>query len=171
MRKGQYKYRTAESLLEASVSTSRGCQEWTRYRDRDGYGRIRFRGKSSCAVTRALWELTHGPIPDGMVVMHACDNPPCINPEHLLLGTPQDNVADKIKKGRAVHPRKRRPESYIQARGSKNGNSKLSEADVIAIRSDKSIARELAARHNISMSLVGQIKRREAWSWLPDISK
>jgi hypothetical protein len=49
---------------------------------------------------RAAWKLTHGPIPDGLQVLHRCDNPPCCNPAHLFLGTQQDNIADMHKKGR-----------------------------------------------------------------------
>jgi len=55
-------------------------------------------------VHRVAWELTSGPIPDGMQVLHACDNPPCFNPEHLFLGTRSDNMVDMVSKGRAVNP-------------------------------------------------------------------
>lgn len=66
---------------------------------RDGYGRIRVDGKSWLAH-RFSWVLANGPIPEGMYVCHRCDNPPCINPEHLFLGTQTDNMRDMAAKGR-----------------------------------------------------------------------
>lgn len=168
MRKGQYKDRTPESLLAQSATTPGGCREWDGFRDRDGYGRIRFRGKSSCAVSRVIWELLNGPIPDGLHVLHQCDNPPCINPDHLMLGTHEENMADKVKKGRSAKSAGRRyaAEAYSGRRGTKRPTSKLTEEQVRAIRADDSIGRKIAANYNISLSLVGQIKRREAWAWL-----
>lgn len=81
------------------------CWEWQASRRRRGYGQIGARGRTSAAAHRVAWELTHGPIPDGLWVLHRCDNPPCVNPAHLFLGTAQDNVADMNAKGRANHVR------------------------------------------------------------------
>lgn len=75
-----------------------GCWEWTGARDR-GYGRLVIARKMHRAH-RLAYELVHGPIPDGLVVMHACDNPPCCNPNHLSVGTPLDNTRDMIAKQR-----------------------------------------------------------------------
>ena len=79
--------------------TDTGCAEWTRSTTTKGYGCIQF--KERLALThRVAWELTNGPIPEGLCVCHRCDNPPCCNPEHLFLGTYADNIHDMIAKGR-----------------------------------------------------------------------
>ncbi len=75
------------------------CWEWTRYRDRAGYGQAYHEGRDVPAH-RLAWILTHGPIPDGLKVLHRCDYPPCVNPAHLFLGTQGDNVRDAVAKGR-----------------------------------------------------------------------
>lgn len=76
-----------------------GCWAWTRKVMYRGYGIFTIRGRRFFAH-RIAWELTNGPIPEGMVVMHLCDNPPCVNPAHLSIGTHRENAADKITKGR-----------------------------------------------------------------------
>jgi HNH endonuclease len=80
------------------------CIEWTKFRLR-GYGLQKFRGKTRLAH-RVAWMLANGEIPDGLCVLHRCDNPPCVNVDHLFLGTHADNVADKMAKGR--HPSQRK---------------------------------------------------------------
>jgi DNA-binding CsgD family transcriptional regulator len=77
------------------------CWEWTGFRVPPlGYGRFRLNDEQTWAH-RVSWELTFGPIPEGLQVCHRCDNPPCVRPDHLFLGTPLDNVRDMIGKGRA----------------------------------------------------------------------
>ena len=75
------------------------CIEWPGAKNDKGYGRL-FQDGEETKAHRAIFEALHGPIPDGLVVIHTCDNPPCINPAHLMLGTPLENVADCIQKGR-----------------------------------------------------------------------
>lgn len=76
------------------------CIEWTGARNPAGYGRLRLRGQQVYAH-RVAYEQAYGPIPEGFVVMHSCDNPPCINPDHLSVGTYADNARDMVEKGRA----------------------------------------------------------------------
>lgn len=71
------------------------CWEWAGNRNQHGYGRL-----DTTYAHRLSWEFHHGPIPDGLVVMHACDNPPCVNPWHLRLGTQVENMRDMARKGR-----------------------------------------------------------------------
>jgi len=77
-----------------------GCLEWMRGLWTDGYGQIKVNGRPR-RVPRVAWELAYGAIPEGMLVCHHCDNPLCIEPSHLFLGTPRDNRRDCIVKGRA----------------------------------------------------------------------
>lgn len=80
-----------------------GCWLWTASRDDDGYGKFQHPGSAGQVHVRAhRWAYEHfvGPVPDGQVVMHTCDNPPCVNPDHLDTGTPLDNNDDKVAKGR-----------------------------------------------------------------------
>jgi hypothetical protein len=81
------------------------CWVWIASKGRGGYGQIEIqRGKSPMHSNRLAWELTNGPIPNGLHVLHICDNPPCCNPEHLFLGTNLDNQRDMMKKGRRNPP-------------------------------------------------------------------
>lgn len=91
------------------------CWVWAACRQESGYGLFRLDGRMQGAH-RASWVLTNGPIPDGMGVRHKCDNPPCVNPEHLWLGTDAEDTADKMSKGR-------------QYKGEKHHSSKLTEAE------------------------------------------
>ena len=77
------------------VQRDDGCWMWTAGRDGDGYGSYRNK-----RAHRVAWQLTRGPIPDGLVVCHSCDNPACVRPDHLFLGTQQDNIQDMLRKGR-----------------------------------------------------------------------
>lgn len=90
---------TLEQRLWSKIDCSSDCWLWTASTNTKGYGQIKFKG-TMLRVPRVVWELTHGPIPPGMFVCHRCDNPPCCRPEHLFLGSPADNMTDKMAKGR-----------------------------------------------------------------------
>ncbi len=84
------------------IRKSKACWEWTGARDIHGYGRIGndYPKKNLLLAHRAIWIITNGEIPKNLCVLHRCDNPPCVNPKHLFLGTKKDNSQDMVKKGR-----------------------------------------------------------------------
>lgn len=89
-----------------AIFKSDGCWEWPGQRTSGGYGTLRKGGRdqSTAYSHRLSYTINIGPIPEGMVVCHRCDNPPCCRPDHLFLGTQAENVADKIAKGRQPRP-------------------------------------------------------------------
>lgn len=142
-----------------------GCWAWSGGTDKDGYGFLRFRGRRVKAH-RLAWELLHGPIPQGMFVLHRCDNPPCVRPDHLFLGTNDDNMADMAKKGRAVSGSKKHPERM--PRGEEHPRAKLTEEGVRRLR-EKYCAGDtsqqlLAKEFGISQFTVSAIIRRKRWA-------
>ena len=91
---------TRERLLESvDIDENTGCWNWNKYRNKEGYGRFRVNNKKVLAHRASYLEF-NGKIKDDLLVCHRCDNPSCINPEHLFLGTNHDNVHDSINKGR-----------------------------------------------------------------------
>lgn len=96
---------TAEWIMSRVTKVGNGCWVWNGSKTLKGYGRTNFQGRKSHAH-RVSYKIFHGPIPEGLVIMHSCDNPPCCNPAHLSAGTHRDNVHDAIAKGRAWHCRK-----------------------------------------------------------------
>ena len=105
---------------------------------------------------RWAWERTHGPVPPGMWVLHHCDNPPCWNVDHLYLGNAQDNVTDRQARGRGV-----------SHQGTLNPGTKVTEAQVLAIRAEYAEGASKAAlgrRYDISESNIRRIVRRETWT-------
>lgn len=95
-----------EKRFWAAVLKTNTCWLWQNVLDKDGYGKINYPGPKGGyeRAHRYSWELHYGPVPEGMQVLHNCDNPPCVNPAHLFLGTNADNVADRISKGRNRKP-------------------------------------------------------------------
>ena len=139
------------------------CLSWTASRFHNGYGRLYFARGKVWATHRLAWLFANGEIPDGLDVLHKCDNPGCVNVEHLFLGTQFDNMKDCAAKGRntaQLHP-ERRP------RGSANGASKLSESDVMAMRGSSEPNRVWAKRLGIRASSVWRIRQRQNWNHLP----
>lgn len=98
-----------DRIFHHTAIQDNGCCEWVGYKNTEGYASIVVDGKRKM-VHRLVYENIVGPIPEGMVIRHTCDNPPCCNPEHLLIGTAADNVCDSIERGRSkrVGPAKNR---------------------------------------------------------------
>lgn len=104
---------------------------------------------------RLAYELTMNVKPTrSQVIMHTCDNPLCVNPRHLKLGTQRDNVRDAVNKGRRFQP---------DVIGNKNGRTKLTEKQVLKIRRSLTSGRQVAAMYNVSPSLISKIRTNQLW--------
>jgi len=131
-----------------------GCWICTSHMPHKGMGRRYFKctvhGRAEL-MHRHMYRLVHGDIPEGRVVRHTCDNPLCINPAHLLLGTHADNVRDRVNRGRS-------------AIGEKNGRAKLTEAQVRAIRQASGrTGASLARQHQVDRKVIHNIRHRKSW--------
>jgi hypothetical protein len=150
------------------VERSDGCWNWTSWRNQSGYGLFTI-GRSPCRAHRYSWELHFGPIPDGMCVLHRCDNRLCVRPDHLFLGTRRENAADMKAKGRQAQGERLRDRRVI--RGEDCTWSKLSAAQVLAIRSRYESGSDtlatLSDEYGISYNHVYAIVRRTTWKHLP----
>jgi hypothetical protein len=129
------------------------CWEWQRGTFGTGYGCYRHEGRNVYAH-RLAWELTHGPIEDGLCVRHSCDNPLCVNPAHLLLGTDADNVRDKVERER-------------QHRGEGSPMSKLTDSAVRCIRAlyaeRQADQKKLAELYGVDQAQISRIVSGKAW--------
>lgn len=128
-----------------------GCWLWCGSTTDTGYGRVKVNGKIQRAH-RVSYELHNGLIPEGLNVCHTCDTPLCVNPDHLFLGTQQDNITDMIQKGRAVY-----------VKGASNGRSKLTEEQVWEVYHAEGTQVEIAAQYEVTQQLVSLIKRKKNW--------
>lgn len=136
------------------------CWVWPNYCIPNGYGTMRCGvRRRQVYVHRISYLIFNGSIPDGMVVRHSCDNPPCVNPAHLLVGTTRDNIHDCIDRGRKTAPPHRR--------GADHNHAKLSEADVLEIRRLYATGKwrqvDLAAKYKVRQTNISQIVRRDSW--------
>lgn len=141
----------SERLVARSKATESGCIVWTGSTDKCGYGRIWANGRLESAH-RASYEAHIGKIPEGLCVLHRCDNPPCINPSHLFLGTPLDNSNDKIAKGR-----------NRKAAGERHWKAKLTYLQVEAIRNESGVQDLIAKKYGVSQATVSRIKIGKGW--------
>lgn len=138
------------------VDKATGCWIWSMYKNPDGYGQITVDGRSRSAH-RVSYAVNRGPIPEGWLVCHRCDNPSCVNPDHLFVGTNADNLGDMARKGR-----------HKPCKGEKHGRAKLTEADVIAIRASQGVSHsKLAAKFGISKTQITRIRGGEYWQTVP----
>jgi len=142
-------------LDNVRVDEQTGCWDWLKFKDRNKYGHIKVLGKSEL-VHRIAYQTLVGDIPSGMFVCHRCDNPSCLNPEHLFVGTNQDNIDDKVAKNR---------QSKIgQQKGSKHSLAKLTEKDIVDIRISTLSQNKLALLYGMTQSSISQIQNKITWS-------
>jgi hypothetical protein len=144
----------AEIRFLSRVEFDAGCWYWTGWKDKDGYGVLSVNNRNVRAH-RFSWEQVNGPIPGKMCVCHMCDTPSCVNPDHLFLGSNEDNSADRHAKGRTV-----------KVQGERHGVSKLTAEQVREIRRlyDRDVRhREIASKFGITPSTVSGIGLRNQW--------
>lgn len=160
--------KTAEERFMDKVSKTDTCWIWTGGKRHFGYGVFSMGGKLY-GSHRMSWELFKGAIPKGMWILHKCDNPSCVNPDHLFLGTPKDNMGDMIKKGR------NRPKNgwiaMMKVRkihfGESNPRSKLKGSEVEQILSTPKrfgYMSELARKFNVTHEAIRSVINGKTWT-------
>lgn len=144
-------YRNTPERFWRRVDQAGDCWVWTGSKTPHGYGTVRWSGDRLYSH-RLAYTLANGPIPDGMFVCHRCDNPPCVRPDHLWLGTNADNIADRHQKGRT-----RTSPPF----GENASTSKLRAVEVIALREAhaagatlEALARRYGVHHNTVQAIV-----------------
>lgn len=173
--KGTFKLNTNEDFYK-NVTRIGNCWIWKGLKNESGYGMFSLNGRQSRAH-RISYEIHIGAIPEGLFICHKCDNPACVNPDHLFSGTAKENSMDMMKKGRNMHVTK--PETL--ARGERNGThtkpetvrrgtkiewSKLTDNSVMEIRSkyaNGESAPSLAKKHNVFLSTIYKVVYRKTW--------
>jgi hypothetical protein len=156
---GHWQQLTPEGVKSRSrENLNTGCWEWQGHRDDRGYGTVSLWGRKHRAH-RAAYMLLVGPVPDDLEVCHRCDNPPCVNPDHMFLGTHAENMADAKAKGRS-------------ARGERVSGAKLTEDDVREIRRryrEGGITQsELGREYGLTQGGIGHIVLGTRWAHVRD---
>ncbi len=149
--------RSIEQKFWDNVHITDGCWEWTGTKFTEGYGSL-WNGKKNIKAHRISWMIAHGEMPpDNLYVCHHCDNPSCVNPNHLFLGTSKDNILDMMNKGRG---------NFIC--GEKQPNHKLTTEDVLLIRKlyrlGASTQIQLAKDFNMSFQQISRIVNNQRWT-------
>lgn len=147
---------SAVEKILVNYEVVKDCWEWKGKKDKDGYGRLRVGGRITIRTNRAAWIVANGEIPNGKMICHKCDNPCCINPDHLYVGTAKDNATDRRNRGRSNNER-----------GSLRWNSKLTEEQVRQISIDyvpgKDSQTEVAKKYGVSQATISHILRGANW--------
>lgn len=147
-------YSTVDDRFWSKVDKSGECWTWTASTNPKGYGWFGYGGKLQLAH-RVSWQLAYGPIIGELNVLHSCDNPPCVRPDHLFLGTNGDNNADRHAKGRSAGPR-----------GEKNGATRLTANDVAYIRSLRGQVKQkdLAMYYGMTQAGISHVQTGRSWA-------
>jgi hypothetical protein len=137
------------------IDITTGCFNWIGYKNKCGYGSFGYNKKIKLA-NRVSWQIHYGYKPEDICVLHKCDNPGCVNPDHLWLGTHQENMDDRDNKGR-----------QYDRNGEKNGRAKLTIEDVVTIRSlynnTNTSERKLAKEFNVNSGTIHNILNNKTW--------
>jgi hypothetical protein len=142
--------------ISAYIDTRGECWMWTGCRDRNGYARVSVNNRQRLAH-RIMWVIEHGEIPEGQQVLHKCDTPGCVRPDHLFLGDYQANTDDKLQKGR---------HRYGVSQGEAHGMAKLTETDVREILASPLSGRQLADMKGVTPTTIYDIRKRRIWKHL-----
>ena len=147
-----------EERLWSRVSKGPGCWEWQAPRDLWGYGRLGVPGgKRNAMAHRVSWATRNGEIPQGLFVLHNCNNPACVRPDHLRLGTNADNMNDMFAKYRAE--------------GRSAPQARLTVEQVTEIKRklhDGSSCEELGPEYGVAPSTIGHIRKGRHWDWVAE---
>lgn len=148
---------TLEERFFRKIVITEGCWEWIGPTRPNGYGHIQKGGKGSPTLSahRLSYEMHKGKIPDGLVIMHSCDNPACVNPDHLSAGTFKENTADMIAKGR---------KRIVAPKGTDNGKAKLNDSLVRYIRQSSKNAASIARELSLSANCIRGVRTGRTWS-------
>lgn len=139
----------------ANVKRRKNCWEWVGSCTATGYGSFcaTYEGRKYWKAHRFSWHLHNGPIPDGQCVLHKCDNPACVRPDHLEIGTQAENIRQRDMRGRGPI-------------GVKHGSAKLTEAQVLVVYHSKENGMRLAERLGVHNSVIYNIRKGKTWSHL-----
>lgn len=182
---GRQKYCSMKCKLLDSIKIENDCWVWTGYVFKDKYPKVKFKNKMQSSH-RASYEVFKGKIINNLCVLHNCpsgDNPKCINPEHLWLGTHKDNTIDASKKGKMKGMQKWTPEMHQRMKeknpnrkrpilkGEKSPRSKLKDSDIYEIRDflKKGFThKEIGLKYGVSKHTIGNISLNRRWSHLKE---
>lgn len=143
----------------AKVNVTDGCWLWTAGVGQTGYGRFKRNHGVFQSAHRYSWEFHYGPILNSLHVLHRCDTPACVRPDHLHLGTPADNRREMVERGRERH-----------ANGESHGRAKLTKPQVLEIRSKYETGEcsynSLGQEYGVSKRMVGYIVQRKNWQYV-----
>lgn len=151
------KFTIQEKIAVKTIKVG-NCLIWIGDKDPCGYGRIRYKSSKSYPAHKLVYELAYGDVPPGLVVMHSCDNPSCVEISHLSVGTQKQNVQDSVARGRA-----------IRAKGESHGRVKLTQQQVNEIRqryiygTTRSGAFALAREFGVSSGTIWEIAHNKSW--------
>lgn len=147
-------YADPEERFWAKVNKTPTCWIWQGAKTTGGYGIVTIGGKNYSAH-KLSWQWANGkPVPEGQVLLHKCDNPLCVNPEHLTPDTQQNNVLDRVNKGRS-------------AKGRENGRARLKEKDIKKIKSLRSkgwTETAIAKQFGVGRSTISNILHGRTWN-------